>query len=77
MCLSFLRPFTRIVRVDQLHLPDRRDLARHADEGDLGAPEALGVGEGQVVGAVGVPGARAGHELVDAGDELRHRLRAG
>ena len=58
-------------RVDELNLPRRRDLAGHADEADPFQPHPVGVGECEVVRAVGVPGARARDGVGHGGDDLR------
>ena len=72
--LDVLRLLPAVVeegRVDELDLPRRRDLARHAHEADLLESHSVGVGEGQVVRAVGVPGARARDGVGHGGDDLR------
>ena len=70
-----LAPVVEEGGIDQLHLAHRRDLAGHADEGDLGEPALGRVGERQIVRAVRVPGAGARDRVGDGGDDLRLRRR--
>src|SRR5205809_4650271 len=68
--LGLLAPVVQPRGVGDLDLARRRDLAGHADEADLREPLLLRVGQGQVVRAVGVPGAGARDRLGHGGDHL-------
>src|SRR5439155_800602 len=71
--LDVLRLLAAVVEprgVGDLDLTRGRDLAGHADEADLLEPFLLRVGQGQVVRAVGVPGAGACDRFRDGGDDL-------
>src|SRR5438034_523671 len=68
--LGLLAPVVQPRGVGDLDLARGRDLAGHADEAHLLEPFLLRVGQGQVVRAVGVPGAGACDRFRDGGDDL-------